>query len=175
MPKQTIADKCRQHGITRDIWDSAKTIGINVWNDAEMTAYLAKRRPRVSKSAKLPESSDDLPDPTEQTIEEIERLIKCSTSYDEIKIYKAKLDGLKVAVTVRTATRDLIPIGEVRQAATRVVSAARAEFLKLTADLPPRLEGLTASKCQKILREAVTAILARLADETSELYKEENE
>ena len=175
MPKPTIAEKLVKHSITRDVWEAAKRAGVNIWNDAEMTAHLAARRPRLSKSAKLPDQSPGLLDPTEQTIEEIERLIKCSTSYDEIKIYKAKLDGLKVAVTVRTATRDLIPIGEVRQSATRVVSAARAEFLKLTADLPPRLEGLTASKCQKILREAVTAILSRLADETSELYKEENE
>ena len=101
----------------------------------------------------------------------MEDALRRSKSIDEIKILKEKLAALKIAVQVRTETRELVSVGEVRQSMTRIVSAARGELLKLSSDLPPRLAGLNEAKIQGIIREAIVEILARLADETNELYQ----
>ena len=155
MPKRTIQDLCDHHGITKSQWQAAKVSGVNTWNDADLSAWLATRRPRIAKNAKLEETNalHIPPDSTpEHAIELIERALMFSTDHTEIKILGDKLKGLMQAVKIRVETGELIPKGEVQNDATRVYSAVRAELLKLSSDIPPRLEGLSASKMQGILK-----------------------
>ncbi len=169
MPRTTIADACRQRGIDRKDWDEAKRQGIDPWDRKAMDKWAKSRRHRIKPGTKLP---DDSPTIDAQTVAQMEDAIKRARSIDEVKILREKVTALKTAVEVQRITRDLVPIGDVQQSITRVVSGARAEILKLAADLPPRLEGLSASKMQRIIREMIVATLTRLSDEANELYQQ---
>jgi len=174
MSKKTLAEICVKNDITRDVLDAAKSAGVNVWNAAELAEHLRNRRPRIAKDAKLskPVAPPDIPfvESPEQTVDEIERLILASEVHDDIKIYKTKLEALKIAANVRELTGDLVPVGQVKASITRVCSAARAELLKLSSGLPPRLEGLPASTMSALIRSSITDILTRLSDEAGNLY-----
>jgi hypothetical protein len=165
MPKRTLNDVMETHGITRNVLNAAKLKGVNVWNDADMIEHLAGTRHRLAAGAEMSEGSDA------QSLEEMEDAIRRAKGIDDVKILKEKLAALKIAVQVRTETKELIPVGEARQSMTRCVSAARGELLKMSSDLPPRLAGLGEAQIQKVIREAVVEVLTRLADETNELYQ----
>ena len=177
MSKKTLAQICVANGISRDVLDAAKTAGVNVWNAAELAEHLGKRRHRVAKDAKLstaPEPPDpqdeDMPEDPHEAIRRIESDIRRTQDHNDVKILADKLKALLVGVKIREEMGDLIPVGQVREAATRVCSAARSELLKLAADSAPKLEGLPAAKIQAILRADISDILTRLSDETSSLY-----
>ena len=165
MPKTTIASACRERGIDRKLWDEAKRQGVDCWDRAALDAWLGSRRHRIKSGTELSE-----PVATAQTLEQMEHAIRSATNIDDVKILKEKVLALKGIVAVQTDTRELVPVGEVRQSMTRVCSAARGELMKLTSDLPPRLEGMGAAAIQKVIKEEVIAILTRLSDETNALY-----
>lgn len=167
MPRTTIADACRKRGIDRKDWDEAKRQGIDPWDVQQMENWLGSRRKRIKPNASIP---DDTPAAEADSVEAIRDELAKSKDYETVKILSEKLKGLQVALRVQRESRELVPVGEVRQSMTRVTSAARAEILKLAADMPPRLEGLDAAAMQKILRDAIHEILTRLSDETSKLY-----
>ena len=134
-----------------------------------MIEWQSGRRHRLKPGAKLAPKS---PEAKAQSLEELEDAIKRASDIDAVKILKEKLAGIKIAVQVRAETRELVSVGEVRQSITRVVSAARAQLLKLSSDVPPKLAGLNEAEMQTIIREEITEILTRLSDETSSLYAE---
>lgn len=90
-----------------------------------------------------------------------------------------RLERIKLVREQRTAKeidnakarRELVPIGEVIADIGTVVSAARGELLKLSADLPPRLDGLSPPRMQVVIREAIIDVLTRLSDDMGELYQ----
>jgi hypothetical protein len=165
MPKTTIAAACRDRGIDRKAWDEAKRQGVDPWDRKAMEAWMKSRRHRIKPGTELAQEVA-----TAQTLEQMEHAIRSATNIDDVKILKEKVLALKGIVAVQTDTRELVPVGEVRQSMTRVCSAARGELMKLTSDLPPRLEGLPASSMSKIIKAEIIAILTRLSDETSALY-----
>ena len=165
MPKKTYKQIAEFHGVTRDQVDAAKNKGVNIYNDEDMEEHFANVRHRTKPGTKLSEEVA-----TAQTLEQMEHAIRSATNIDDVKILKEKVLALKGIVAVQTDTRELVPVGEVRQSMTKVVSAARGELLKMSADLPPRVEGLSAPQIQRVIRDSVIEILARLADETSALY-----
>ena len=165
MPKLTYKQIATLHGITRDQVDAAKNKGVNIHNQEELAEHLKGVRHRTKPGTEL---SDEIA--TAQTLEQMEHAIRSATNIDDVKILKEKVLALKGIVAVQTDTRELVPVGEVRQSMTRACSAARGEFMKLTSDLPPRLEGLPASSMSKIIKTEIIAILTRLSDETSALY-----
>ena len=167
MPRTTIAEACRKRGIDRKDWDEAKRQGVDPWDQKAMIEWQAGRRHRLKPGATLPPES---PEAKAQSLEEIEDAIKRASDIDAVKILKEKLAGIKIAVQVRAETRELVPVGEVRQSITRVVSAARSQLLKLASDTPPKLAGLNEAEMQTIIRDEITEILTRLSDETSALY-----
>ena len=132
-----------------------------------MDKWLSSLRHRIKPGSSIPKESVGA---DAQTIEQIETALRSANDIDTVKILSEKLKGIQTALRVQRDSRELVPVGEVRQSMTRVTSAARAEILKLAADMPPRLEGLDAAGMQKILRDAIHEILDRLADETSKLY-----
>jgi hypothetical protein len=166
MPKTTIADACRQRGISRGDWDEAKRQGIDPWDRKAMDAWISKKRHKLAPGAKI----TDQVAASAQTLEEMEHAIRSATDIDTVKILKEKVMALKGIVAVQQETRELVPSGEVRESITRAVSVSRGELLKLSSDLPPKLEGLPPAKMQVIIRAAVIDVLARLSDETRDLY-----
>lgn len=169
MPRTTVADACRQRGIDRKDWDEAKRQGVDPWDRPAMDAWLGSRRHRIKPGAELAEGESA----DAQSLEQIEQAIRTAKDIDTVKILKEKVMALKGIVAVQQETRELVPSGEVREAMTGVYSVVRAEMLKLTSDLPPQLSGLNESKIQGILRSAIVEILARLSDETTTLFADE--
>ncbi len=171
MPRTTIAEACRERGINRKDWDEAKRQGVDPWNREAMAAWASSRNHRIQPGAKmaLPETTA-----TAQSLQEMELAIRQAQDIDTVKILKEKVLALKGIVAVQMETRELVPVGEVRQSITRVVSAARGELLKFAADIPPRAEGLEASAIQKLIQAEVIEILTRLSDETNAIYAEES-
>ena len=170
MAKTTIADACRKRGIQRGEWDEAKRQGVDPWNHLAMEKWLKSRRHRIKPGASIP---DESPESKAQTVEEIEDAIKRAGDIDTVKILKEKLAAIKIAVGIRADTRELVPVGEVRDHATRMYSVVRGELLKITSSAPPRLAGLTESECHMVLREIILEIMQNLSDETNEIFPEQ--
>lgn len=171
MPRTTISEACRKRGIDRKEWDEARRQGIDPWDRNAWDEWKSKRRHRIKPGTELPPDENG---GTPQSVEDIEDALRKSRSIDEVKILKEKLAALKLAIQYKTETRELVPVGEVRQSATRVYSAVRGELLKLSSDLPPRLAGLNEAPMQSLIRAAILEILTRLSDETAKLYAEES-
>src|ERR1043165_919291 len=109
MPKKTLADVAREHGLTRDQLNAARTQGVDPWNQAAVAEWAATRRPRVAKTAQMAGESIN-PDSvgSEVTLDSIERELKEAKDYDTVKILQGKLAGLKVAMQVRQEMRELV-------------------------------------------------------------------
>jgi hypothetical protein len=92
---------------------------------------------------------------------------------------RLRQERIKLVIEQRTSKelenqslrRELVPAGEVIADLSRVVSGVRGEFLKMAADLPPKLAGLSESQMQPVVRHCVVEILTRLSTETSEIYQ----
>jgi hypothetical protein len=172
MPKKTLSDVAREHGLTRDQLNAARTQGVDPWNPEAVAEWAATRRPRVAKTATL--AKEILNDDTaggDVTLESIERELKHATVYESVKILKEKLAGLKTAMQVRQEMRELVPIGEVDERDTRIAAAMKAAILRLCNDAAPQVEGLEAAKAHKVLMAEGKKILDQLADEQSEFWK----
>ena len=167
MPKPTLKSIYEKHGLTRDKFNAIRAKGVNVYNEAELMEAIGSQRHRLPDDAKLHGNSKA---GKAQNLEEVEAALMLSNDNNQIKLLKDKLSGLKIAQAIRKESRDLIPVGEVREAATKVISAARGELLKLTSDLPPRLAGLSESKMQTVIRSEIIETLTRLSNEAGALY-----
>ena len=168
MPRKTIKSIAELHGVTVAALQAARTNGLNIFSDADIAAWKRNKRPKVAADAKASgvPTSGEIP-----TVEELERRLMSATDLATVKILQGQLAGAKVAQQVRADARELVPAGEVRSDITKAVSGARAELLKLAADLPPRLDGLPAGRMQRVIRDAIAEVLERLSDETTKLYQ----
>jgi phage terminase Nu1 subunit (DNA packaging protein) len=90
----------------------------------------------------------------------------CSKLEIEIQIADLKL---------KKVSRELMPVAEARESATRIYSAVKAELLKMTSELPPSLSGLGEVEIQKKLRAAVITILTDLSSETNTAFEAKDE
>jgi hypothetical protein len=167
MPKKTLADVAKLHGITRDQLNAARSKGVNPWNEKEMAAHLKTVRHRIKPNAKLAGGTLAA---KARTLEEMEAALAATQDASMTKILVAKIGGMEKAAKAQAFRRDLIPIGEVKDNIVKMVSAARAELLKLASDLPPQLAGSTAPELQKKLRAEIVAILTRLSDDCEAVY-----
>jgi hypothetical protein len=170
MENKTLAQIARENNLTDNQIKAAAKAGVDAKDPDQLAAWLAKKRHRVQPGAKmsLPEATA-----TAQSLEDMELSIRQAQDIDTVKILKEKVLALKGIVAVQVETRELVPVGEVRQSITRVVSAARGELLKFASDIPPRAEGLDAPAIQKLIQAEVIEILTRLSDETNAIYAEE--
>jgi hypothetical protein len=166
MPKPTIASQAKKHGITIDQIKAIAAHGVNVRNDAELLSYMATMNHRIKPGTEM-EGGESC---TAQSLEQIEEAIRKATNINTVKILKEKVMALKGIVSVQQETRELVPTSEVREEIVRCVSAARAEILKITSDLPPRLSGLSETAIQKILVEEMRNLLSNLSSEVGCLF-----
>jgi hypothetical protein len=167
MPRTTVAAACRERGIKRGDWEEAKRQGVDPWDREAMDFWLGGRRHRIKNGATM-EGGDAV---EAQSLEEIEDALRKARDIDTVKILKEKLLGLKAVVQVRQETKELVSVSEVREEIVRCVSATRAEIMKLSSDLPPRLAGLDEKDIQQILVSEIRRILLNLSEETGVLFE----
>lgn len=87
------------------------------------------------------------------------------------KLRKLIAEADRVELQVSKERGDLISVAEVDEILLRIGSVVRASIMRLEADLPPMLEGLTPSKMQKLIRGKIDEVLTALADESSTIWK----
>ena len=88
---------------------------------------------------------------------------------ERIRLVRAQAERHETENEVRRG--ELLPIGEVRADCITVCSRARDRFLKMSNDLPPRLEGLTADRIAAIIHDEVVQTLENLCRDFQRLYQ----
>lgn len=174
MPTKTLTARAKELGITRNVLNDMRQAGVDIWRDDKARAWLESRRPRVNPTAKVtgPQPGDDKPATSPATIEELEIQVRLAESYDEVKVIKEKIAALLQAQKVRKEEGELIPRREVDERDTRIAAAVKGALLKFCNDVPPMIEGQTASKAQKTIKAQMLGILEQLASDQSEFWKE---
>jgi len=61
----------------------------------------------------------------------------------------------------------------VEESMLRIGAAVKAAIMRMEADLPPMLEGMTPAGMQKVIREKVDEVLSTLSDANAQIWKEE--
>ena len=87
---------------------------------------------------------------------------------ERIRLVRAQVERHETENEVRRG--ELLPIGEVRADCIRVTTLARDRFLKMSHDLPPRLEGLSADRIAAIVHDEVVQTLENLCRDFQRLY-----
>jgi hypothetical protein len=87
---------------------------------------------------------------------------------ERIRLLRAQAERHETENEVRRG--ELLPIGTVQRDCVTVCSRARDRFLRMSHDLPPRLEGLPADKIAKIIHDEVTLTLKNLCRDFQKLY-----
>lgn len=169
MPRTTIAEACRQRGIDRQDWEEAKRQGVDPWDRKAMNSWQSGRRHRLKPDATLPPDSEN-PEGEAMSLEQIEDRIRRANGIEEIKILKEKSAALKITTGIRADTRELVPVGEVREAITAAYAIVRARLQKMASDAAPRLSGLSESDCQKVLTEQITDVLEEISSEKFSIF-----
>lgn len=173
MPRTTIAQACRDRGINRKDWDEARRQGVDPWDRAAMDRWLGNRRPRVKVTKTPPSERLEVPAVLgEVTVEELENQVKAAVDWQEVRTIKEKITSLLQAQKFKRESGELLSRREVDERDTRIAAAVKASLLKFANDCPAMLEGLDAPKIQKVLKDQVAGVLAQLADDQSEFWKE---
>ena len=106
----------------------------------------------------------------EKTIEELITDLKKARDYEEARLVKTKISGMKDAYALEVAQGRHVPVSTVRDDLARIGAAVGAALTRFDNDFPPMLVGLPEVKIQKKVKEGTYAIRQQLADKTSDLY-----
>ena len=87
---------------------------------------------------------------------------------ERIRLVRAQAERHEVENEVRRG--QLLEKGDVQRDVVKVSTLARDRFLKLSHDLPPKLEGLSAHRIAAIIHEEVTLTLETLCRDFAKLY-----
>jgi phage terminase Nu1 subunit (DNA packaging protein) len=87
---------------------------------------------------------------------------------ERIRLLRAQAERHETENEVRRG--QLLELGDVKADCLIVCSRARDRFLKMSNDLPPRLEGLSANKLAKVLHDEVVQTLENLCRDFAKLY-----
>lgn len=88
---------------------------------------------------------------------------------ERIRLLRAQAERHEQENLVRSG--QLLEIGHVQRDCVIVTSKARDRFLKMSHNLPPRLEGLSADKIEKIIHDEVVSTLENLCRDFQRLYQ----
>ena len=154
--------------------------GVDVFSDDEIRAKLARIRnipptlkpewmPQVAMVAATPPSDD----PTEIDIEAIISQLASVTDKHQAQTVKTQIDGLLNAYKLREAAGKYVARAKVEEDLIRIGAAVKGSVLRMEADLPPMLEGMTPAQMQVTIRQKVDEVLTTLSEATSEIWNDE--
>ena len=132
--KKTKAAICRRYAITAATLAAWQAEGIDIYSDAAMTERAARKHKASGE-----------------------------------ELFQARLTKLQAEARSATLKADelagkLISLTDCEQAMTRIGSITKSLLQRLRAELPPALEGQTASRMSAIIAQAVESILTQLSD-----------
>jgi len=133
-PKPTKAAICRHYKITAGTLTAWQAEGIDIYDEQAM----AERNARKHKT-----SGEELFD---------------------ARLKKLKAEALSATLKAAQLEGTLIDLAEAKTAIARIGAISKSLMLRMQNDLPPALEGQTASRMSAIIGQAVEAILTQLSD-----------
>jgi hypothetical protein len=147
MPKSNKKPKsraaiCREFGITNPTLLQWENEGINAHDTAAMSERAARKH--GGGGAEMHAA----------------RLRKLKAEAKSAELKAGELEG------------KLIALDEVEQAFTKIGTVTKSLMMRMQADLPPALEGQTASRMAKIISEAVETVLRSMSDPEGMAWRE---
>ena len=175
--------RAAQIGVSVQTLSNWSRCGVDVFDDEQIRAKLARIRnlPPTLKHEWHPGTreplGDNLPedDPTQINIETIIARLSSVTDKHQAQTIKLQIDGLINAYKLREAAGKYVSRTKVEEDLIRIGAAVKGSILRMEADLPPMLEGMTPAQMQKVIREKTEEILASLSDASSEIWKDHDE
>lgn len=178
--KITKSARAAQIGVSVQSLSNWIRCGVDVMDDDQVRAKLARMRniPPTLKPEWMSKitpvvttaSSDD---PTQIDIEAIISQLGAVTDKHQAQTIKIQIDGLLNAYKLREAAGKYVSRIKVEEDLIRIGAAVKGAILRMEADLPPMLEGMSPSKMKKTIRQKVDEVLSTLSDATSEVWRDD--
>ena len=176
----TRRERAVQIGVSSQTLTSWGKHGVDVFNDTELRAKISRMHnlppglkpewmPQVAPAV-APAPGDD---PTQIDIESIIGQLANVTDKHQAQTIKIQIDGLLNAYKLREAAGKYVARAKVEEDLIRIGAAVKGAVLRMEADLPPMLEGMTPAKMQKVIRQKVDEVLSTLSDASAEIWNDE--
>ena len=178
MKKQTRNQRSAQIGISIQTLGNWERGGVDVWDDAQVRTKITRCRnlPKTLKDEWKPVPATPVSNDPIESSDHTERLISelahCTDKHDAQRI-KTQIDGLVNAYKLREAAGSYVSRGMVEEAMLRIGAAVKAAIMRMEADLPPMLEGMTPAAMQKVIRGKVDETMSMLNDESAKIWHTE--
>lgn len=176
----TRPERAVQIGVSTQTLTSWQKNGVDIFDDDSVRAKLARMRniPPTIKPEWTPAKAPSIPmpageDPTQIDIEAIIGNLSIATDKHQASMVKIQIDGLLNAYKLREAAGKYVARAKVEEDLIRIGAAVKGAVLRMEADLPPMLEGMSPSKMKKTIRQKVDEVLSTLSDATSEIWNDE--
>ena len=166
VPQPTIA-RIKKKGV--DVQDRDK-FRVAMLGQSKRPAAWVNGCPWDEKPEKDPATDIEVED---LDMEQLRKDLMNSEDYDAARFIKTKIGGLKEFLQLSILERDHLPKQEVETDMIRISAGVRAGLNSLRLELPAVLEGFTAAQMKGKIDEKVKSIARLLADETSELYQQQ--
>jgi hypothetical protein len=167
-------------GVSIQCLSNWERCGVDVFDDEQIRAKISRLRnipptlkpewhPKVL-AAVAPANTDD---PTTIDIEAIISQLAGVTDKHQAQTVKIQIDGLLNAYKLREAAGKYVSRAKVEEDLIRIGAAVKGSLLRMEADLPPMLEGMTPAKMQKTIRQKVDEVLSTLSDASSSIWHDD--
>jgi len=181
-PDMTRQERAAWIGVSVQSLSNWERCGVNVWDDDQVRAKLSRMRnlPPTLKPEWLPRIAAALPvmssdDPTSIDIEAIIRELSAAEDKHTAAMVKTKIDGLLNAYKLREAAGKYVSRAKVEEDLIRIGAAVKGAVLRMEADLPPMLEGMSPAQMQSTIRQKVDEVLTTLSDAADEIWNDETD
>lgn len=171
LTQKQLADnyRCEQSTISK-----LKKKGVDIYSAEEIRAALLAqpKRPKHwqngcpwdDKPEQAPLVADDIDaKDTEEQIKLLEAQALSAIDYTQSRFIRTKIQSLKELLQLRILNSEYEHVDEIAADYTKIGHAIKASALRLQADLPGMLEGLTAAQMKPRIRESAMSLLADLA------------
>ena len=176
----TRRDRAVQIGVSTQTLTSWQKNGVDVFDDDAVRAKLKRMRniPPTLQPEWMPSVTPSIPappgdDPTQIDIEAIIGQLASVTDKHQAQTVKIQIDGLLNAYKLREAAGKYVARAKVEEDLIRIGAAVKGSILRMEADLPPMLEGMTPAQMQTTIRQKVDEVLSTLSDASAEIWSDE--
>ncbi len=173
MKKLSQAKLAILYKVNQDWISKAKARGVDIYDKGAVRAAVlsqAKRPPAWSNGCWWDDKPEDNPivttelsgKSTEEQIKLLEQQALAAQDYDTSRFIRTKIQSLKELLQLQILAGDYEHNDKVRGDYTKVGHALKASVLRLQAELPGLLEGLTAAQMKPRIRSAAISLLTEL-------------
>ena len=173
MKKLSQAKLAILYKVNQDWISRAKAKGVDIYDKGAVRAAMlsqAKRPPAWSSGCWWDDKPEENPivstelngKSTEEQIKLLEQQALAAQDYDTSRFIRTKIQSLKELLQLQILAGDYEHKDIIAEDYTKIGHGIKAAAMKLQADLPGTLEGLTAAQMKPRIRESALHMLAEL-------------